>query len=55
MQESRHRGKNIKIYDKIKLQHVQSGLRLHGLEQEWKNGSYNQAVAAHKARDETDW
>lgn len=55
MQESKHRGKNIKIYDKIKLQHIQSGFHLHALEQEWKSGSYNQAVGCHKTRDETDW
>ena len=51
IQEGIHRGKNIKIYDKIKLQHVQSGFRLHGLEHEWKNGSYNQAVSTHKTKD----
>ena len=55
MQEGRHRGKNIKIYDKIKLEHLQTGYRLHSLEEEVKNGSMNQAVSCHKSKDETDW
>lgn len=55
MTDSKTRGKNIKLFDKIKLQHVQTTFRLHGLEHEWKNGSYNQAVGCHKAMDETDW
>lgn len=32
MADSKTRGKNVKIFDKIKLQHVQTGFRMHSLE-----------------------
>lgn len=49
------RGKNIKIYDKIKIKHSATDFRLHAQEREFKNGSFNQAVGCHKSIDETDW
>jgi len=49
------RGCNIKCYDKIKITHFESGLRLHSNNFECKSGSYNQAVSCHKVRDDTDW
>ena len=55
MADTKSRGKNIKIFDKIKLQHVQTSFRIHSLEHEWRNGSYNQAIGCHKSKDETDW
>lgn len=51
MSEGKAKGKNIKLFDKIKLQHVQTTYRIHSLEHEWRNGSYNQAVGCHKAMD----
>ena len=55
MEEIKDRGSNIKCYDKVKLSHCATQHRLHSVDFECKTGSFNQAVACHKVRDETDW
>lgn len=48
-------GRNIKCYDKIKIVHQSTGWRLHANNKYYRDGSLNEVVSCHKARNDTDW
>lgn len=48
-------GRNIKCSDKIKIVHNATGWRLHANNKYYRDGSFNEVVSCHKARNDTDW
>jgi GTP cyclohydrolase II len=51
----KNRGKNIKLFDKIKLEHNQTKTMLHTLNKQLKNPPKNMGIGCHKLKDQTDW
>jgi hypothetical protein len=47
----KNRGKNIKLFDKIKIEHYQTKYMLHTLNNQLKNNSSNIGIGCHKFKD----
>ena len=48
-------GKNIKCFDKIKIQNLKLKARLHCESKYYREGSLNEIVSCHRGRNDSDW